>query len=126
MPHHSGLTKVCLGEELVLTCTTNENGLVWRVQLINDQGRSVTHELFFFSMDLADQMQNVVVNFTNFTSRRTSAQRSSPLVSTLTITNIRTALNMTQVNCSEDLSGNVPSMTTSTIAIYIISNTGNN
>lgn len=87
--------------------------------LINDHGRSVMYEWLFFSMDLTDQMQNVVVNDTVFTSRRTSAQHSSPLVSMLTINNVHNALNMTQTNCT-DIMRNMDTAP-STIAIHVIS-----
>ena len=122
-PHHFGFVKVCTGKELVLRCTTNESALVWKVGLINDQGILDMEEWFFSSVDISNQTQRFFVNHTTFTSTRASAQYHSPLVSTLTITNVSDALNMTQINCTEVVEG-VLATTPSTVAISIISNTG--
>ena len=105
----------------MLTCTTNNIALIWRIELFDDKGRSFVSAWFLSSRDATHQEQQLFINHTTFTSTRTSAQYSS-LVTTLTITNVTNALNMTQINCTEII-GNMPATAPSTIAIHIISST---
>ena len=99
----SGVVQVCSGQQLNLTCTTNERFLVWNFvpQLITNLGTSVMVEWLIASEDLTEQLQEITVNATSFSFRRTSAQHSSPLVSTVTIVNSSSALNMTGIRCTE-------------------------
>ena len=99
----SGVVQVCSGQQLNLTCTTNERFLVWNFvpQLITNLGTSVMVEWLIASEDLTEQIQEITVNATSFSFRRTSAQHSSPLVSTVTIVNSSSALNMTSIRCTE-------------------------
>ena len=58
-------------------------------------------EWLIASEDLIEQLQKITVNSTLFSFRRTSTQHSSPLVSTVTIVNSSSALNMTSIRCTE-------------------------
>ena len=112
---------VCEGDQLTLTCSTTENSLIWQVLLIDGQGRVTMPEWFFSSTDYTDQRQQLVINHTNFTSTRTSAQKISPLVSDLVITNVSNALNMTEVSCAEIVGDTrTPG---SLVSIYVIPST---
>lgn len=93
--------QVCVGQQLELTCITNETAVVWNFvpPLVDDQGAPISLDWFIFSTDLDQQLQQFGVNSTTFTFVRTSMRNSSPLVSTLNIINSSSALNMTTVSC---------------------------
>ena len=97
------VTQVCVRQEVKLTCATSETFLVWNFvpPLLNAQGASLPQDWFIASRDLSQQIQRLTVNFTSFTFMRTSTQNSSFLVSTLTIYNSSSALNMAGVSCTE-------------------------
>ena len=50
---------------------------------------------------MSAQMSEIRVNSTTFTIMRTSAQHSLPLISTLVIDSVSSALNGTVVNCKD-------------------------
>ena len=68
----------------------------------NDQGRLQEYPQFI-SQDGSQQTHNsvITVNSTTFTFMRTSAQGSSPLVSTLVINSVGSTLNGTTVRCED-------------------------
>jgi hypothetical protein len=88
--------QACVGQQLEVTCTTNETALLWNFvpHLINNQGVSVQREWLIASEDLTQQLQQFTINSTSFAFARTSMQHESPLVSKMTITNSSTGLNM--------------------------------
>ena len=63
--------QVCVGQQLELTCTTNETALVWNFvpHLINNQGASVQREWLIASEDLTQQLQQFTINSTSFAFR---------------------------------------------------------
>ena len=66
-----------------------------------DQDRVQTIVRSINSDDSSQQMSTTMVNTTLFNFTRTSTQGASPLVSTLTIDSVSTALNGTVVECFE-------------------------
>ena len=53
------------------------------------------------SIDMSQQVSQIVVNSTTFNFSRTSHQGSLPLISTLLIIPVTHGLNRTKVNCTE-------------------------
>ena len=99
----SSRAQVCVGEQLELTCATNETLVAWNFvpHLINAQGVSIALDWFISSNDQTQQLQSFTVNSTSFTFMRTSMQHSSPLVSMLIIVNSSGALDMITVRCTK-------------------------
>jgi hypothetical protein len=121
-----GLAQVCEGEQLELTCTTNEAFKVWNFvpPLINGQGVSILQDWFITSTDRSQQPQQLRVNSTTFTIMRTSQRNSSPLVSTMTIINSSSALNMKSVSCTNIVNNQRAMSATATILIIGDTHTG--
>ena len=95
------------GDPLQLTCTAVLAGSVqiirWRIfSVINDQGTlsEITNSVLIDNSDDNQRKIKEVASVT-FTYARTSAQRTSPLVSTLSIDSVSVGLNGTVVNCSD-------------------------
>ena len=118
--------EVCVGQQLELTCTTNETALVWNFvpHLINNQGASVQREWLIASEDLTQQLQQFTINSTSFAFRRTSMRYGSPLVSTLTIINSSTGLNMENISCTEVIDVELAMSVLTTIIIVGDTHTG--
>ena len=97
------IAPVChVGGELDLTCsTTAARYLRWRFSVFNEQLQITNIEMNINSLDASVQTASIRVNSTSFISTRTSTQRASPLVSTLTIINVTYNLNETRVHCVE-------------------------
>ena len=85
----------------------------------NDQGAPQEYRRNINSQDGSQQMSVITVNSTTFTSMRTSAQGSSPLISTLVINSVSRDLDGTVVYC-QDVG---TSLTTSTI-IHLFDTSG--
>ena len=118
--------QVCVGRQLEIRCTTNETALVWNFvpHLINSQGASVQREWLIASEDLTEQLQQFTINSTSFAFRRTSMRHDSPLVSTLTIINSSTGLNMANVSCTEVIGVELAMSVLTTIIIVGNTHTG--
>ena len=103
MTLNPALAQVCLGQQFEVTCITNESNLVWSFvpPLIDNQGNLIRVEWVIGSQDLTEQRQGIPVNSTSITFVRTSMQHDSPLVSTMTVINSSTGLNMITVSCAE-------------------------
>ena len=97
-----GLSQVCVGQDLVLTCESNETNKVWNFvpPLSNHRGVPIPQDWFITSTDQSQQSQTLTVNSTKFTIERTSEMNSFPLVSTMTVINGSSALNMATVSCT--------------------------
>ena len=65
----------------------------------NDQGAPQEYRRNINSHDGSQQISVIAVNSTSFTFMRTSAQGSSPLISTLVINSVSRDLNGTVVHC---------------------------
>ena len=117
---------MCEGKQLQLACTTNETSKVWNFvpPLINKQGVSIPQDWFVSSTDLSQQLQRLTVNSTNFTIMRTSIRNSSPLVSTLTIVNSSSALNMKNVSCTNIINNQLAMSAIATILVIGDNHTG--
>ena len=120
------MAQVCVGRQLEITCTTNETALVWNFvpPLINNQGVSIPQDWFISSTDLSQQPQHLTVNSTNFTILRTSERSSSPLVSTMTIFNSSSALNMKNVSCTNIINNQLAMVAITTILVIGETHTG--
>ena len=97
-----GLSQVCIGQDLVLTCATNQTAKVWNFvpPLSNHLGVPIPQDWFISFSDQSQQSQTLIVNSTKFTIERTSGMNSFPLVSTMTVVNSSSALNMATVSCT--------------------------
>ena len=109
------------GEPLQLTCRASVHFISWSIMVVNDQGVLEDITAFSNSIDTAQQSSSIVVNSSTFTFIRTSAQGSSPLVSTLTIDSVSMDLNGTAVHCMD---ANNP-MTSASTTIHILSDINN-
>ena len=118
--------QVCVGEQLEITCTTNETALLWNFvpHLMDNQGTSLQREWFIASEDLTQQLQQFTINSTFFTFLRISMRDNSPLVSTLTIINSSNALNMLNVSCTEVIGVELAMSVLTTIIIVGNTHTG--
>lgn len=125
----SGVVQVCsrLSQQLDITCTTNETFLVWNFvpPLVNSQGISVPQNWFITSIDQSQQLQQLTVNSTSFTIRRTSIRNVSPLVSILTIINSSSALDMIEIRCTEIVGNERATAVSSTIQVIADKKIGN-
>ena len=121
-----GLAQVCEGKQLQLTCTTNEPAKVWNFvpPLINNQGVSIPQDWFVSITDLSQQPQYLMLNSTNFTVVRTSMRNSSPLVSTMTIVNSSSALNMKNISCTNIIDNQFAMSAIATILVIGETHTG--
>ena len=101
---NTGITEKCLGEQLTLTCRTNQDQiLTWDVY--------IPYYSMFYTKLIANEgvrdMQTVQVDPTvTLTFDRTSESNILPLVSQLTINNITGRLNETKINRTEHSLGN--------------------
>ena len=99
----SGITSVCSGDQLELTCTLTDPGsslLEW----------TITPTSTFMSVQRAieaatpnDQTSHFMVNSTLFTTSRISAEDQLPLVSSLLINPVTIGLNGTVVYCIDSI-----------------------
>ena len=107
------VARVCqAGDEFELTCSTNETYLKWSFMARNRLGRFQEYgPRFIYSEDASQQTADIAVNSTIFTITRTSAQNSSPLISTLVINSVNRSLNGTVMKC-EDVETTMPATTT--------------
>ena len=104
-----------VGDTLNLTCTASVDFIRWSIRLVNEFGRLEEITVTSNSEDESQQMTQRTVNSTTFTFMRSSAQRDSPLISTLSISSVSVSLNGTVVHCME-IGGSMSDSTT----IYII------
>ena len=108
---------VChVGDPLQLMCTGSVQFVRWRIFQVNEQGilEEATDSVLIGSSD-ANQMKQKVVHSVIFTFMRISTQRAIPLISTLSIDSVNTALNRTVVRCTDV--ANPTSSATTTIKI---------
>ena len=110
-----------VGDPLELKCTAVLAGSVqtirWSIfRVINDQGTlsEITNSVLIDNND-AHQRKTKEVASVTFTYARISAQRASPLVSTLSIDSVSIGLNGTVVRCSDVANPMISASTT----IYI-------
>ena len=107
----SGVISVCNGGQLELNCTITDSVLlVWNVSSINAP-MSITRTIS--SSSPFDQTVHAMINSTNLTFSRISAQHSSPLISRLLINPVSNHLNGTEVNC-------VNSMTSESSSVAVV------
>ena len=94
---------VChVGDELQITCTASVEFIRWSILKANEQGilvEAVTSAQIN-SLD-ANQMVQRIVNSSSLSFTRSSAQRASPLISTLSIDSISIGFNGTVVLCAD-------------------------
>lgn len=119
------VAQVSIGQHIELTCTTNASFIVWNFTLLNEQGILRMYEWFTALEDASQQASTVTVNATTFNFMRSSAQNSSPLMSSQLISvgnetdRHHSTLNGTVINCTGvDLRGSARMSTSTTI--YII------
>ena len=78
------IASVCVGRHIELTCITNGSFIVWNFMLANEQGFFQTYEwIISLSGMMSQQASHLKVNSTSINFTRTSAQNSSPLISSL-------------------------------------------
>ena len=113
------VVRVCQARDpLEFTCTTNGTFIMWSFTARNSLGRLTEYGPTFINAEDKSQQTSVIrVNSSTFTFMRTSAQASSPLVSTLVInsSSVNRDLNGTVVNCTDTGT----SMTASTTIHYV-------
>ena len=103
---------VCqVGDQLELTCNTTGSFLRWSLTVGNEQGMVQEHQRNINSQDESQQTSQVMVNSATLTFMRTSGQGISPLISTLVIDSVSSALNVTVVYC-EDVGASIIASTT--------------
>ena len=90
-----------VGDPLQITCTAPVEFLRWTIVVVNEQGMNEEITAIRNSLDSSQQLTQVVVNSTTFTFMRTSTQRASPLISTLSIDSVSIGLNGTVVRCMD-------------------------
>ena len=114
------IAPVChVGDRLELTCsTTVATFLRWRFSVFDEQLQIRNIERNINSDDTSAQMSSETLNSTLFIVTRTSTQRASPLVSTLTIINVTSNLNGTRVHCME-VDGPMSANSTTIIVVEI-------
>ena len=99
----SNLAQVCEGHHIELICTTSGSFMVWNFMLTNEQGLLRMYERIISLADVSQQASHLIVNSTSFNFTRSSAQNSSPLMSSLLITlgnGTDSTLNGTKINCT--------------------------
>ena len=126
MTLHPSPAQVCVGQQLEVTCTSNETSVVWKFvpHLMDNQGASLQREWLFASEDLTQQLQQFTLNSTSFAFVRTTMQHDSPLVSTLTIINSGNALNLTNISCTEVIGVELAMTVLTTIIVIGDTHTG--
>ena len=89
-------------DQLQLICTASVEFLRWNVLRANEQGAlaDVINSEIINSRDMV-QTKITSLNSATITFMRTSAQRASPLISTLSIDSVSIGLNGTVVRCSD-------------------------
>ena len=93
---------VChVGDQLRLTCTASVQYIRWSILQANEQGTlvEVANSVQINSID-DNQMSQRIANSATFTFERSSDQRASPLISTLSIDSVSIGLNGTVLRCS--------------------------
>ena len=93
---------VCrVGDSLQITCTASVQFIRWNTLQANEQGTLVeaANSVQINNVD-ANQMSQRLVDSAIFTYLRTSAQGTSPLISTLSIDSVNIGLNGTVVLCA--------------------------
>ena len=118
----SGVVTVCSGDQLELTCAITDSGasaiLVWNVTVNSENAADRMNYTPVISSSIpTNQTTKIMINSTNITFSRISAQHSSPLVSRLLMNPVSNHLNGTQVICA-----NAMASETSSVAIINISN----
>ena len=113
-------------QHVELTCTTSASFIIWNFMLLNEWGLLRTYERL---EDVSQQASIVTVNSTTFNFMRSSAQNSSPLMSSLLICvgnetdRHHSNLNGTVISCTGvDLMGSARISTSTTV--YIIGSSG--
>ena len=94
---------VChIEDPLQITCTASVQFIRWSIWQANEQGIhvEVTDSVLITASD-ANQMKEREVNSATFTFMRTSAEDTTPLVSTSSIDSVIISLNETVVHCSD-------------------------
>ena len=101
---------LCPGDELILTCSTNETFLQWRI--------STSVRRLVPSQGAASELEPLTINSTTFYISKVSDNEAVPLISTITVYNVTADLNRTAVNCAEiDENGQIERMSTAIIQI---------
>ena len=93
---------VCLGDPLQLTCTASVEFIKWRILQPNDRDTLLEVASAQINSRDANQISQRVVNSATFTFMRSSAEDTTPLISTLSIDSVNIGLNETVVNCSDN------------------------
>ena len=113
----SGMTYVCNGGQVELTCTATGPFLEWSLNLIPENAttaRRVSRLIESTSQDMQNSNFRGV-NSTVLTFSRTSSPNSLPVMSRILISSVSEGLNGTVINCADRLSSNV-----SSTIIYVI------
>jgi hypothetical protein len=107
------------GDQFELTCTNNAgNFLLWRLPAYNEQGRFQVYERNINAVDRSQQASTLTLNSTAFMFMRNSTQGMTPLISTLVISSVSTALNGTTIQCMD-----VDTSVTASTTIHIFDGT---
>ena len=110
----SEVTYVCPETNFTVTCSTNESQfLEWKVVVSQKSNSRLVSAL-----GVANQVQPLLINSTLFHISRISDNGTTPLISSMLISNISNALNNSVINCSE-IGMNGVKIETSTTRIYI-------
>lgn len=113
----SGDVSACPGSQLSFRCSTTLPFLEWNITVVQS-GIFHNEKLIVTSISQFDMPLHVTTH--SFTVMRNSADRSYPLISTLTIDNVVSSLNDTRVNCTE-VGNSLAETDTSIATIHIIS-----
>ena len=98
--HPSGMTYVCNGGQVELTCTTTGPFLEWSFNLIQENATTARRFSRLIEGTSQDMLiTNLSVNSTLFTFSRTSSPNSLPLTSRLLVSSVSEGLNGTVMNC---------------------------
>ena len=112
---------VCrVGDPLQITCTASVEFIRWSIVAVNEHGMNEEITAIRNSLDPSPPPIERIINSITFNFMRTSAQRESPLISTLLIDSVNISLNGTVVNCMD--ANNLTVSASTTIRIKDFSN----
>ena len=115
----SGVVSICMGQQLIFTCSTDRAFIEWNVTILQSGVRSSRTRLVLTETRTTTPL---TVNMMTFNITRISSIGSLPLISTLVVDNITDdGLNGTEVNCT-DIGSSLAHTSSSVTFVHIIPN----
>ena len=114
----SGAVLMCMGEQLTFICTTDREFIEWNVTVLHLEERSSRTRLVLTQTLVT---RPLVINMMIFDITRISIIGSLSLISTLTVANVTTDVNGTEMNCT-DIGNSLAETSSSVATVYVIPN----